>query len=461
MNSTRKIISIVFSIIMTISFAYSVTAEYSNDYEWEYEVISETNIILEYYEGYDSNIKIPSTIDGYNVREIDATILDNVFDYEDVSTITIPSSVTYIADDAFLGFENVIFYVNQGSYAHEYVKNFGLVYFFSNGNMNINTVKINALKSSYTYTGSEIQPNINLKWNNYTLKKDKDYSLSYYNNKNKGKATIKITGKGKFTGIIKKYFSITEKRIKSFKVYDVQYTGKKIYPKLYDSKTNKKYKKDKDYKIKVYGGKSIGKHKIKVTFKGNYKGIIVKYFKVLPKGVKKAKITNVTTTSIHVSWSKVKGVTGYKIYILDSKKIKFKYYKTTSATSLTLNRLRSTDDEIDFFIYAYKKIKGKNYESLKGYFNWKYLNLSAPNYSLINSDFGEITLKFKKYASYQIQWSKSSNFSSIRSGKLTTNSARIYYLSSGQKYYVRARQYRYENGKLKVGPWKVKSIKTY
>ena len=51
MNSTRKIISIVFSIIMTISFAYSVTAEYSNDYEWEYEVISETNIILEYYEG--------------------------------------------------------------------------------------------------------------------------------------------------------------------------------------------------------------------------------------------------------------------------------------------------------------------------------------------------------------------------------------------------------------------------
>ena len=461
MKTTKRLLGLVLCFVIAMSFSISVNADYSYDGDWEYDILVDKDIILLYYDGDESNIKIPSTIDGYNVKEIDASFDDSVD--SDIESITIPSCVTYIAYEAFLDFEDTVFYVTKGSYAYNYVKNCDLVYLLTE-NLNLSSVKLSSLKKSYTYTGNAIKPNFTLKWNNYKLKNNKDYKVSYSNNKNKGKATIKITGKGKFVGTIKKTFKITQKAIKKSGVYlsndEFTYNGKKRCPKVYNSKTKKAFKKGKDYKIKVYGGKNVGKHKVKITFKGNYKGTVVKYFYILPKDTKKAKISKVTKTSIHVSWSKVKGVTGYKIYVWDFKKSTIKLYKTTKSNSLTIYRLHSTDDEIDFWICTYKKVKGKNYESIKGRFGWKYLKLSAPSFSLNNSDFDEFRIKFNKKAAYQGQVSYNEKIKNPYSCNFYDNVRYFYNFGSNTKLYVRARQYRYENGALKVGPWKVKTITT-
>lgn len=63
-----------------------------------------------------------------------------------------------------------------------------------------------------TYTGKAIKPAPVLTYNNTTLVKNKDYTLSYKNNKKTGKATVTITGKGNYTGKKTVYFYIVPKK---------------------------------------------------------------------------------------------------------------------------------------------------------------------------------------------------------------------------------------------------------
>ena len=62
--------------------------------------------------------------------------------------------------------------------------------------------------SNKSYTGKNITQSITVKHNGKTLKKGTDYTVSYSNNKNIGTATVKITGKGSYTGTITKTFKI-------------------------------------------------------------------------------------------------------------------------------------------------------------------------------------------------------------------------------------------------------------
>ena len=62
--------------------------------------------------------------------------------------------------------------------------------------------------STFAYTGKELKPNFTVKYGKKTLKKDKDYSISYYNNKNLGTATAMLQGKGLYSGTIEKQFKI-------------------------------------------------------------------------------------------------------------------------------------------------------------------------------------------------------------------------------------------------------------
>ena len=47
--------------------------------------------------------------------------------------------------------------------------------------------------------------------NGRTLVKNKDYTISYKNNRKKGKATMIITGKGMYSGKVRKSFRIAKK----------------------------------------------------------------------------------------------------------------------------------------------------------------------------------------------------------------------------------------------------------
>ena len=62
--------------------------------------------------------------------------------------------------------------------------------------------------STKAFTGKNITQSITVKYNGKTLKNGTDYTVSYSNNKKIGTATVKIAGKGSYTGTITKTFKI-------------------------------------------------------------------------------------------------------------------------------------------------------------------------------------------------------------------------------------------------------------
>ena len=62
--------------------------------------------------------------------------------------------------------------------------------------------------SAKTFTGKAITQKITVRYNGKTLKNGTDYTVSYSNSKNVGTATVKITGKGSYSGTITKTFKI-------------------------------------------------------------------------------------------------------------------------------------------------------------------------------------------------------------------------------------------------------------
>ena len=62
--------------------------------------------------------------------------------------------------------------------------------------------------SNKSYTGKNITQSITVKYNGKTLKNGTDYTVSYSSNKSIGTATVKIAGKGSYTGTITKTFKI-------------------------------------------------------------------------------------------------------------------------------------------------------------------------------------------------------------------------------------------------------------
>ena len=62
------------------------------------------------------------------------------------------------------------------------------------------------------YTGKTLSQAVVIKDGSYTLVKGTDYTVSYKNNKNIGKATLTIKGKGDYTGSVTKTFKINPKK---------------------------------------------------------------------------------------------------------------------------------------------------------------------------------------------------------------------------------------------------------
>lgn len=164
-----------------------------------------------------------------------------------------------------------------------YQRGFGLTYEKEKKNISAFTAKLS--KESFTYTGKNIEPKVSV--DGLTAN---DYTVSYKNNKNAGKATVVIKGKGDYTGSITKTFTIkkaanpvnvktTAKKVrynalKKAKVVVAPLTVKKNQGKVTYSKTsgNKKITvNSKTGKFTVAKGlkKATYKVKVQITANGN------------------------------------------------------------------------------------------------------------------------------------------------------------------------------------------------
>ncbi|MCB6994546.1 hypothetical protein LI177_13750 [bacterium 210820-DFI.6.37] len=75
----------------------------------------------------------------------------------------------------------------------------------------IGNAKVSAIANK-AYTGKAIKPSVTVKLAGKTLKKGTDYTVTYKNNTNPGKATISIKGKGNYAGTKAVTFKITPKK---------------------------------------------------------------------------------------------------------------------------------------------------------------------------------------------------------------------------------------------------------
>ena len=118
----------------------------------------------------------------------------------------------------------------------------------------INTATFDAIEKQ-SYTGEEIEPAIVVKDGTTTLVKDTDYTVEYMNNINAGtSATVKITGKGNYTGNKATTFEITPADLSKAVVtgVDKKYTGSAVTTTVTVTVSGVELKENVDYIVTDY-----------------------------------------------------------------------------------------------------------------------------------------------------------------------------------------------------------------
>ena len=154
--------------------------------------------------------------------------------------------------------------------------------------------------SKVTFTGTSRKPAVTVILSGKELVKNTDYTVKYSNNKAIGKATVTITGKGKYTGVIKKTFKIVPMKqvitsvtakTKAFAVKWTKDLNVHGYQVKYSTKSN------------FSGGKSVYVKK-NTTVSKTFTGLTAKktYY------VKVRSYKTVNGTKYYSSWSSAKKV---------------------------------------------------------------------------------------------------------------------------------------------------------
>lgn len=124
---TRKFISFALAVcLLTGLFSLSVSADTGDDklpseecYGYTYRFLTENTIAITDYKGYDTEVAIPSKIDGYTVTSVEN------FDTTKTKKITLPETVTTIGDSAFATYDNFSYSVLEEVTLPRNLKNIG------------------------------------------------------------------------------------------------------------------------------------------------------------------------------------------------------------------------------------------------------------------------------------------------------------------------------------------------
>jgi len=247
-------------------------------------------------------------------------------------------------------------------------------------------------------------------------------------------------------------------RIKSVKLSTVNYTYNGSAKKPSVTVTNSKgkvLKNGTDYTVSYASGRTkIGKYKVTVTFKGNYSGSKNLYFEIGPKNPSSVKTTLYGYDDVKVTWSKVSGVSGYKVYCKKSTASSYTLLKTTTATSYKKANL-SDGVKYDFKVVAYKKVNGNACENAgKTSSLYTLKKVAGVKAAKSGSKVKVSWTNINGETGYQISQATSKSKTKVvvtyktASGKYKNVSAK-----KGKTYYYKVRAYKVVDGKKIYGPW--------
>lgn len=199
-----------------------------------------------------------------------------------------------------------------------------------------------------------------------------------------------------------------------------------------------------DYDVKYESGrKTPGKYTVTITFKNKYSGTKKLYFTIAPKSTNKVTAIQ-TSSSITLSWNKVTGADGYRVYKYNSESGKYKKIKDVSDRGLKVTGLEA-GKTYKFKVKAYRKdgdtIWGKSTDAYS--FSTKPgkpLKITASKTS------SSVTLKWKKvtgasgYAIYRYSSGEWKRIDTVNSGSKV--SCKIENLKSGTPYKFRIKAFK-------------------
>ncbi len=207
---------------------------------------------------------------------------------------------------------------------------------------------------SYVYSAAQIRPVPVAEYQDpmigtVSLVSGTDYVLQYVNNVDAGTATVRLTGKGRYTGVVEKTFKInpvTESWLKANKktvtISDIPtqtYTGKVVVPNVTVTAAGRKLTKGKDYTVNVTNSvrlSATGYATLQVSGIRNYSGMLgtPKNFKLqLAKPVAPTLTsTGVVKGRVDASWTAVPGANRY-------------YLEWSSSASFPANDCNGTEVE--------------------------------------------------------------------------------------------------------------------
>ena len=243
--------------------------------------------------------------------------------------------------------------------------------------------KISLSKTAYTYNGKAQKPTAIVKDSNGKTISNKNYTVSYANNQNPGKATAKITFKNEYSGTINKTFDIkiaatsgAKIKTQSTKGITLQWnkvsavTGYEVYMATSKNGSYKKiatigknstttYTKNglatgKTYYFRIRAYKTIGKKK----HYGSYATTVGTTKTSAPK-IKSATAGSKQAT---VKWNKVSAATGYEVYMATSKNGKYTKIATITKNSTISYRKKGLTKRKTYYfkVRTYRKVNGKN-----------------------------------------------------------------------------------------------------
>ena len=264
---------------------------------------------------------------------------------------------------------------------------------------------------------------------------------------------LKLREKRKYIGVITKSFNIIEKNIDNLIVSDISnytYTGEDIFPSVTVSDGQRVLRDGEHYMLSFENNRNPGQATLTVKGIGNYTGVIIKHFIILPKSVELSTKTQ-STTSITVKWKSGVGATGYEVYYATNKNGNYEKIKTGNINEYKKSKL-SAGKTYYFKVRPYVTINGeKHFGEYSNIFSTT-TKTKTPSIS-VKKGTGKATISWKKVSGasgYKIYMATSKNGKYTKIKNITKGSTVKYTKSSlkkGKTYYFKVRAYRTVNKK--------------
>ena len=231
----------------------------------------------DYYNGKEKKPKISVTLDGVPLKEGK----DYTLSYVNCKNASVSESAQVIAS-------------GKGEYAGSLSISFTIrPLFLNSGSVTVSRIR------DVVYNGKSQEPSFTVKYGKTVLKKDVDYTVSWYRNVDAGTASVTIRGKGNYEGSVYTDFRITPKKLtaKIAAIPDVNYTPEGAAPALTLTDRDKILKEGRDYTVSYTGNREVGTATAVVTGCGNYSGTLKKTFRIKPMDLSGVNINNIASES--------------------------------------------------------------------------------------------------------------------------------------------------------------------